>query len=189
MKKLKNQKGFTLMEMLICVVTLLILAGICSAGSNIAMNSYNRSLFESNSQMLESTLTQYLGDIMRHATLKTQDITPPEGGVAGDIKAIQSITNKSYGIYDGWIDLETKPDATSVGTDTGRIMVHKTPDDSVGMKLLNEKVYTKALKISGFKLEYDSSKQCIIGTYNIESTVVPGLARECSFKYRNLMAN
>ena len=56
MRKIKNKKGFTLVEMLVCVVTLLLIGMIVSAGTNLAMFSLRESTFESNSQMLESTL-------------------------------------------------------------------------------------------------------------------------------------
>jgi len=174
MKKLKNQKGFTLVEMLVCVITLLILAGICTAGTNIAMNSYNRSLFESNSQMLESTLDMYMGDIMRHCTPQLEATSVESGN-----KKVKSITNTFYGMYEGWIDISAD----------GRFFVHKTEVDTTGVQLLSEKVYTKALKISDFELEYNETKKYIVGSYTIESTVVPGLKKQCDFKYRILTTN
>jgi len=149
MKKIKSQKGFTLVEMLACVVTLILLAGICTTGTNLAMNSYNRSLFESNSQMLESTLSLYLGDILRHSQPKVE--TDPVTGV----KTIK-ITNSIYGMYDGWIDLYAG--ASDSGVDpTGRIYIHKV--DDVGVKLLSEKVYTNTLKISDFAKKLPSSSR------------------------------
>ncbi len=169
MKKLKSQKGFTLAEMLICVVTLLLLAGICTAGTNIAMNSYNRSLFESHSQMLESTLDMYLGDIVRHSTLELE--TTP---LANGNKKVISITNPTLGIYKGWIELSSD----------GRFYVYKTEVDTEGVQLLSEKVYTKALKISNFELEYNEAGEYITGRFKVESTIVSGLAKECEFKYR-----
>lgn len=169
MKKLKSQKGFTLAEMLICVVTLLLLAGICTAGTNVAMNSYNHSLFESNSQMLESTLDMYLGDIIRHSTLELETISLENGN-----KKVKTITNPSCGMYEGWIDLSSE----------GRIIVHKTEVDTTGVMLLNEKVYTKALKISNFELEYNEAGEYITGRFKVESTIVSGLAKECEFKHR-----
>ena len=168
MKKLKSQKGFTLAEMLICVVTLLLLAGICTAGTNVAMNSYNRSLFESHSQMLESTLDMYLGDILRHSSFEL-DTT-----IADDEKPIKKITNPSLGIYNGWIELSTD----------GRFYVYKSEVDTEGVQILSEKVYTKALKILNFELKYNESKEYVTGKFTIESTVVSGLAKECEFKYR-----
>ena len=175
MKKLKNQKGFSLVEMLVCVVIVLLLAGICTTGSNLALDSYNKSLFESNSQMLQSTLDMYLGDILRHSTLEVET-TPLLNGN----KEVKSVTNTSYGMYEGWID------SLCDGTEKGQIYIHKKGDDITGVKLLSEKVYSNTLKISGFTLEYNETENYIKGGYKIESTVISGLEKECSFAYRIL---
>ena len=168
MKKLKNQKGFTLLEMLACIVTLLLLVGICTVGTDVAMNSYNRSMFESTSQMLESTLNMYLGDIVRHSSLEL-DTT-----VAGDEKPIEKITNPSLGIYNGRFEL----------SGDGRIYIYKTDADPVSVMLLSEKVYTKALKIKDFELKYNEVEKYVTGSFTIESTVVADLKKTCDFKYR-----
>ena len=69
MKKLKkNQKGFSMVEMLVCVVTLLLIGGICSTGMGISIKSFQESRFESDSQALESTLSLLFSDIFRYAT-------------------------------------------------------------------------------------------------------------------------
>ena len=169
MKKLKSQKGFTLVEMLACVVTLILLAGICGAGTNIAMKSYNESLFESNSQMLESTWNMYPGDIIRHASMELQADADP---ASSENRKIKSITNVSYGMYQGKFSL----------TD-GRIYIHKTGADA-GMRLLSEKVYAQALKISDFELEYNETGEYVAGSYTIESTIISDLKRNCNFKYK-----
>lgn len=174
MKRLKSQKGFTLVEMLICVVILMLLAGICNAGTNIAMKSYNESLFESNSQMLESTMNMYLGDILRHATFKLES-TP----LANGNKKVETLTNDSYGIYGGKFSISSE----------GRLYLHKTDLDTSGSKLLNEKVYTKALKISNFRLEYNETERFVTGGYTIESTIISGLKKECSFTYKIVISD
>lgn len=165
MKKLKDQKGFTLTEMLFCVVTLLLLAGVCSMGTDMALNSYNRSLYESNSQMLESTLNTYLSDIVRHATFE----------VDADQK-VKTVTNSMYKLKKGRIGV----------SDDGRIYLYKDERDTTGVSLLSENVYTKALKIEGFELRYDKDEdgEYITVFYKIESTVLDGVAKECDFKYR-----
>ena len=169
MKKIKSKKGFTLVEMLACIIALLLLTGICTMGTNMALNSYNRSMFESDSQMLESTLDMYLGDILRHSTLELETQALENGN-----KKIKNLTNMSYGIYQGMIGV----------SDDGRFCVYKTPTDTTGVLLLNENVYTKTLKISDFKLEYNEVGQYVEGSYTIESTIVEGGAIECDFLYR-----
>lgn len=170
MKKLKNQKGFTMTEMLACVVALLLLTAICTMGTDLALNSYNRSMFESNSQMLESTLNTYLGDIVRHAKFELDDE-----------QKVKTITNSMYKLKKGRIGI----------TDEGRIRIYKDVNDTTGVLLLNEKVYTNALKVSSFELQYkvDSDGQYITVIYTIESTVVEGLTKECDFQYRIATTN
>lgn len=165
MKKLKNQKGFTLTEMLSCIIALLLLTAICTMGTDLALNSYNRSLFESNSQMLESTLNTYFGDIVRHATFELDDE-----------QKVKTITNSIYKLRKGRVGI----------SDEGRILIYKNESDTTGVLLLNEKVYTNALKVSSFELQYnvDGNGQYITVLYTIESTVVEGLTKECEFEYR-----
>lgn len=165
MKKIRNQKGFTLTEMLACVVALLLLAGICTMGTDLAVNSYNRSLFESNSQMLESTLNTYIGDIVRHAKFEVDAS-----------QNIKSITNSLYQMQKGRI---------AVAAD-GRIYIYKDESDVTGVLLLTENLYANTLTISRFELRYyiDGNGKYITGSYTIESTVVDGLSRECEFEYR-----
>ena len=169
MKKIKKQNGFTMVEMLACVVVLLLLTSVCTMGMSMALNSYNTSVFESESQMLESTLDRYLGDIIRHATLDLEAEVLENGN-----KKIKNITNMSYGIYQGNIGI----------SDDGRFCIYKTPTDTDGVLLLNENVYTNTLRISDFKLEYNEAGQYVVGSYTIESTIVEGGAIECDFLYR-----
>ena len=75
MKKLKTKKGFTLIEMTVCILTLAMVALICTTGYSLAMKSYNDSKFESNSQMLESMLNTSLGDVLRYAYYISDDGT------------------------------------------------------------------------------------------------------------------
>lgn len=192
MKKWKSQKGFTLAEMLICVVILILLAGLCNTGTNLAMRSYNESLFESNSQMLESTLNMYLGDIVRHAELELETtllMNPIESGNKG----IKSITNSDYGMYEGQIVLEDGriyvyklgvPSTETPSTETPSTETPSTEADNTRTRLISDKVYTNALKISDFRLEYNETGKYVAGRYTIESTILSGLKRECNFKYK-----
>lgn len=169
MKKLRSKKGFTLIEMLACVVTLLLLTGICTMGTNLAVNSYNRSMFETDSQTLESTVDMYLGDILRHATLELEENTLLSGN-----KSIKNITNMSYGIYQGKILIK----------DDGRFYICKTPTDEDGVLLLSETVYTKTLKITEFHMEYNEAGQYVTGSYTIQSTLLEDAKVKCDFTYR-----
>ena len=171
MKKIKNQKGFTLLEMLACVVTMLLLTAICAMGTQMAIDSYNRSLYVSDSQMLESTINVYMADFFRYATINTQEQEENPGQIEDQGKLI--VTNMSYGVYHGWIELKD-----------GRFFIFKNMEDEDGAMLLSENVYTKGLKITNFIVKYNDTTNCVEGSYMIESTIIEDAKKECTFAYR-----
>lgn len=169
MKKLKCKKGFTLVELLACIVTLLLIAGIVSTGSNIAMRSFNQSTYESNSQMLEDTLDMYLKDILRHARLIETD---EEGKVV-------EFTNATYQIYEGMIVLDEETSYLKyVTTEGGREVM-----------LIAENMYAGTLYLSDFELNYDYEKKYFKGSYNIKSTMLEDVERHCEFTCRTIAEN
>ena len=175
MKKLKNKKGFTLVEMLACCITLLLITGVCTLGTHVALDSYNRSLFVSESQMLESTLDLYLGDILRHATIKSDGIVKESGNYG-----VETISNLSYGMVDGKLELQKDTSKAHYG----RLLVYKKPTETEGTMFMSENVYTSTLYIYDFKLEYNPDGRYVTGSYIIKSTVVEDAAYECEFTYR-----
>lgn len=174
MKKLKRQKGFTLVEMLACVVTLLLIGGICSTGMNLAVNSYNESIYESDSQMLENTLNLYLCDILRHANgiVVEESLT--------DEKTVVSFTNVAYQIYDGSIQVSER---TSTGG--GTFLVYESQNGH-GAMIVGENVYAKTLYISDFVLKYNPDKGYFTGYYTIKSSVLENAEKKCEFTCRTI---
>lgn len=179
MRKIKSNKGFTLVEMLACVVTLLLLGGIVSAGTTLAMKSYNESLFESDSQMLESTLNLYVSDILRHATKIETEEAPADPSVPGE-KLVTGFTNAAYQIYGGNIKVTNKDEAGN-----GAFMVYETRNNP-GVMLVGENVYASTLYISDFKLLYNKEKGYFTGSYIIKSTILEDASRECVFTCRTI---
>ena len=163
---MKNNKGFTLVEMLACVVTILLVGLICASGINIAINSYRESVFESESQMLNATMNLYVSDILRHATNVRVDADDPEPEVTG-------FTNTAYQIYDGnfYIDDHYHLYCSTKQNPTGSLVVGKGN-------------YGKTLQIRSFRLYYDGETQMFRGSYTIGSSVSDKLIREYSFTYR-----
>ena len=129
MKKLKNNKGYTFVEMMACVVILLLVALISGTGMNLALNNYNQQIFESDSQMLEATLNMHLGDILRHTT----SVTEADGAVTG-------ITNSSYQIYNGAITVED-----------GVFYIVKNAEDPA-VHMVNEATYLNNLYVDNFDI-------------------------------------
>lgn len=182
MKKMKDNKGFTLVEMLACVLTLLLICLICSTGMGISLKSYNNSLFESESQMLESTIDVLLGDVLRYA----EDVKikqPPEVE-----QPTVLFTNKFYQIYDKTFVIPTLGEANG-----GRILIQKpvmfgSPDSDPPVVLVGETVYAKTLYVKDFQLAYNEATHVFTGSYIIKSTIVE-TERTCSFSYRTIAAN
>lgn len=175
MKKIKSQKGFTLIEMLACVVVLLLIGGICSAGMNLATRSYNESVYESDSQMLEDTLNLYLCDILRHATSVQ---TETDAGVTE--KNVISFTNVAYQIYDGHIEVSERKEGTG-----GTFLVYESSNGQ-GALIVGENVYAETLYVTDFVLKYNPEKKYFTGYYTIQSTVVEGLEKKCEFTCRTI---
>jgi len=144
MKKFKGKKGFTLIEMTVCVLTLALVALICTTGYSIAMRSYNDSKFESNSQMLESMLNTSLGDVLRYA----YDISDEGTAVV--------FSNDSYGLLGG--GLTVKNDR----------LIYK--DGDTENFLVSTYSYIDGLYIKDFDLNYtvnDEGKNIFEGSYTI----------------------
>lgn len=166
MKKLKNNKGYTFVEMMACVVILLLVALISGTGMNLALNNYNLQVFESDSQMLEATINMHLGDILRHTT----SVTETEDTVTG-------ITNSSYQIYNGNIIIEE-----------GVFYIVKNAEDPA-VHMVNTASYANNLYVDNFTLTYDVSTGVFTGTYTIKSNTVQNASKECTFSYRRIYWN
>ncbi len=175
MKKLVQKKGFTLVEMLACIIVLLLVGGICTMGMNMATESYQRSVFESDSQMLESTIELYLCDILRHAT----DIYPKQVEEVAE-QEVTSFTNVAYKIYDGNIQVTERTPSGG-----GKFLVYESRN-GYGNMVVGEKVYAQTLYIEDFELRYNWESQCFTGRYVIKSTVLEDVAKECTFTCRSI---
>lgn len=163
MRRLKKKNGFTLLEMMACVVTLIMITLICTAGLNMSVKSYNESLFSSNSQMLESMLHTSIGDVLRYAdTVQTV-------GASGEV----TFHNANFGVANAQFKLNSNGYLvlTNGGTDT---------------LLIGSKVYADGLYMDGFTLAYDDAAKIFTGSYTIKSTVV-SQTREVSFAFKSIL--
>lgn len=71
MKKLRNQKGLTMVEMLATVVIVLLFSGLLAVGADAGVRSFRTSMADSQAQELCSTLTTALSDKLRYCTVDT----------------------------------------------------------------------------------------------------------------------
>lgn len=170
MKKMSNQHGFTLVEMLACVLTLLLVSMLCGTGISMAYNSYERSLFTSNSLTLESTLDMFVGDVMRHAT----DIKTSEDG------KVTAFTNTAYDIFDGNIIVP------ALSEETGGYFVIYKYEGAESTLMVGQNVYGKNMYIQDFTMTYNATSHVFEGAYVIRSKKLADVQKKCEFAFRTI---
>lgn len=171
MRKLREKKGFTLIEMLACVVTLFLIGMIVSTGMNLATMTLREITFESDSQMLKSTMDMYIGDILRHAKDVKEDAT----GI--------TFTNDAYYIDQGSFHIDL--DVSDI-SGAGYLMCSSTlSDDPKGIMIANKGTYAGSLFIKDFVLDFDESKGVFHGSYTIVSSAT-NTTKICEFSYRTI---
>ena len=109
MKKLRNQNGLTLTEMLCTVIIVLLFSSLVAVGANAAVRSFRISMADSQAQELCSTLTTAISDKLRYCTVETNNTVFIQGvgyvkGPAKDIFTADSgqvylRENKLLGAY------------------------------------------------------------------------------------------
>ena len=73
MKKLRNQNGLTLTEMLCTVIIVLLFSSLVAVGANAAVRSFRISMADCQAQGLCSTLTTAISDKLRYCTVETDN--------------------------------------------------------------------------------------------------------------------
>lgn len=179
MNKLKQKKGFTLVEMLMCMLILILLSGICNIGMNLASDSYNASVFESESQMLSSSINTYLADILRYSTTVTT--AGEEAGEAS--QEVIGFYSNSYSIQGGNIIVSARDYENSTG---GRVQIKRTETDESPVLLVGESLYTDSMYVESFVLTYDATTGVFSGSYIIKSAVIEDAEKLCEFSYRRV---
>ena len=107
MKKLKNNAGFSLIEMLLAIAVLVLLIVGMQSGLDAGVHAYGESMFESNSAALAGILNSAIGDVLRYAEDIVDYDTVPEGAPAGADKVNFYFTNYEYGVRDAYLKLDT----------------------------------------------------------------------------------
>lgn len=164
-KKLKSKKGFTLIEMIACTATLVLVTLICTTGMNMATKSYNESMFESNSQKLEYMLNLAVGDILRYS----HDVEVDDGTI--------TFVNEVYGVNGvggGGIKLDAE----------GHFVLVKSPTNEA--LLIATANYADGMYVADFSLEYDSVTKIYTGEYKIKSSLT-SQERLVEFTYKSIV--
>lgn len=178
MKKLKNNAGFSLIELLCALLILVILVMAIGAGMDTGTKLYFDATFEAESATLAGILNTSIGDILRFSTVVKSDKVrnPPEGF---DTEAVDYVfTSHDYGIRHAYFYTPIAAD----GTETGVLQLKNMSDDKV-VELVNTGAYPD-LAIQGFECEYTPRVAPGIEggyftvTYKIVSETIPDKTRE-----------
>ena len=102
MKKLRNQNGLTLTEMLCTVIIVLLFSSLVAVGATAAVRSFRISMADSQAQELCSTLTTAISDKLRYCTVETDAVfIQGVGYVKGPAKDIFKVDLASGQVYLG----------------------------------------------------------------------------------------
>ena len=143
MNKLRDQKGLTMVKLLVTVVIVLLFSGLVAVGADAGVRSFRTSMADAQAQELCSTLTSVISDKLRFCGTVTQD---ENGGLT-------QIFIQNVGSVEG------KGDAFQIGED-GQLALGDR-------HLLGSASYPKGLQVTAFTLRYDASTDIFSVTLEI----------------------
>lgn len=157
MKKLRNQNGLTLTEMLCTVIIVLLFSSLVAVGANAAVRSFRISMADSQAQELCSTLTTAISDKLRYCTVE-----------ADNTVFIQGV---------GYVKGPAK-DIFKVDLASGQVYLGEN-------KFLGAYAYPEGLKVHGFSVKYDDTKRIFTVAFQIEDGRDTKLA-EANFQVKQI---
>lgn len=156
MKKLRNQNGLTLTEMLCTVIIVLLFSSLVAVGANAAVRSFRISMADSQAQELCSTLTT------RH---QRQAALLHGGDRRGVIQGVGYVKGTAENIF-------------TVNSDSGQVYLGEN-------KLLGVYAYPEGLKVQDFSVKYDGTKRIFTVAFQIEDRRDTKLA-EADFQVKQI---
>ena len=165
-KKLASRKGLTLVELLAAIMILALIGVGMATGMTAATQTYERSVFSSETLVLQDTINTTLGDYLRYAS-----------GVVDDSGAV-TVASEEYGT------------GTFVTGKGGAVF---TPGagylyfDAGGKKALvvNSGAYTD-LAVKNFVITYAPDTGVFHVTYQLQKKGGEGVAVDCQTDFRSL---
>lgn len=132
MKKLRNQNGLTLTEMLCTVIIVLLFSSLVAVGANAAVRSFRISMADSQAQELCSTLTTAVSDKLRYCTVEADNTVFIQG-----VGYVYRSADKIFTV-----------------NDRGQVYLGEN-------KFLGAYAYPEGLKVHGFSVKYDDTKRIL----------------------------
>ncbi|MGN1141650.1 MAG: type II secretion system protein [Oliverpabstia sp.] len=146
-KKLNNSSGMTLVEVLCAVLILLLVTGGMTTTVSLAVRQYQRSIRDSESKVLYSTLMT----ILRNELTYTTEIKIDNNG---NVKQFQS---QNYAIEG---NLSTIMTDESGDNGYGQILLGNSDDVSESMPVVGKGAYSSGLLAKVTKITYDNASFC-----------------------------
>ena len=146
MKRLKSKAGFSLVELMVTILVLVILFAGVGVSMDVGSKVYRESVFQSHSALLEETLNNSLSDILRNSTdIHVNDGTMEDG--QGNILPASQVgflfSNSNFAAQDAYIRISS----------TRRHLEIKNSSNPDGQPLVNMGAYPE-LGIEDFKVDY-----------------------------------
>ena len=138
MKKLRNQNGLTLTEMLCTVIIVLLFSSLVAVGANAAVRSFRISMADSQAQELCSTLTTAISDKLRYCTVEADNTVFIQG-----VGYVEATADKIF------------------TADSGQVYLG-------GKRFLGAYAYPEGLKVKDFSVKYDGTKRIFTVAFQIE---------------------
>ena len=129
MNKLQNQKGLTMVELLVTVVIVLLFSGLVAVGADAGVRSFRTSMADAQAQELCSTLTTALSDKLRYCTVEND----PNRIFFQDIGYVSGTAGDIFSVNDG-----------------GQLELG-------GKRFLGKAAYPQGLKIDDFSIEFTNN--------------------------------
>ena len=139
MKKLRNQNGLTLTEMLCTVIIVLLFSSLVAVGANAAVRSFRISMADSQAQELCSTLTTAISDKLRYCTVETNNTVFIQG-----VGYVYRSADKIFTV-----------------NDRGQVYLGEN-------KFLGAYAYPEGLKVKDFSVEYNGTERVFTVKFQIE---------------------
>ena len=156
MKKLRNQNGLTLTEMLCTVIIVLLFSGLVAVGANAAVRSFRISMADSQAQELCSTLTTAISDKLRYCTVETNAVF---------IQGVGYVEGAANEIF-------------TLNSDSGQVYLGEN-------KFLGAYAYPEGLKVKDFSVEYNGTERVFTVKFQIKDRRDTKLA-EANFQVKQI---
>ena len=156
MKKLRNQNGLTLTEMLCTVIIVLLFSSLVAVGANAAVRSFRISMADSQAQELCSTLTTAISDKLRYCTVETNAVFSQGVGY------VEGAANEIF----------------TLNSDSGQVYLGEN-------KFLGAYAYPEGLKVKDFSVEYNGTERVFTVKFQIKDRRDTKLA-EANFQVKQI---